>query len=348
MVVVFRNSCAGKQFTYEVGGGEAILLDPAKDVHLDKPEYEEMSHTEPFAEDFVKDEDDSSGDSFSDYCISNAFTISVYPTEQFESAYRSKEPVYFVIGVLAIFFFTALAFMIFDWLSQKRQNGLINTAMRQNALVSSLFPKNIQKKLMEEIDEGATKNKSGKAGLRNYLTNGEEEPKQPEHGGKFQTKPIADLFPETTIMFADIAGFTAWSSTREPSQVFMLLEGLYHEFDMIAKRRKVFKVEVVGDCYVAVCGLPDPRKDHGVVMAKFANDCMNKIVEVTGKLAVELGPDTTELGLRVGLHSGTVVAGVLRGDKSRFQLFGDTVSNRMKNTQILCHDCTHSTFASVI
>ena len=51
-------------------------------------------------------------------------------------------------------------------------------------------------------------------------------------------------------MFADIAGFTAWSSAREPSHVFTLLESIYSEFDRIAHRRKVFKVEVVGDCYV--------------------------------------------------------------------------------------------------
>jgi class 3 adenylate cyclase len=61
------------------------------------------------------------------------------------------------------------------------------------------------------------------------------------------------------------------------------------------------------------------------VMAKFANDCLKKMHDVTKRLEVELGPDTTELGLRVGLHSGPVVAGVLRGEKSRFQLFGDTV-----------------------
>ena len=46
------------------------------------------------------------------------------------------------------------------------------------------------------------------------------------------------------------------------------------KFDRIAKRKRVFKVEVVGDCYVAVCGLPDPRKKHAVVMAKFAADCL--------------------------------------------------------------------------
>jgi class 3 adenylate cyclase len=122
-----------------------------------------------------------------------------------------------------------------------------------------------------------------------------------------------------------LAGFTAWASTREPSQVFTLLETIYREFDHIAKRRRVFKVEVVGDCYVAVCGLPDPRPNHALVMAKFSRDCLATMRTKTRDLVLELGPDTTELGLRVGLHSGPVVAGVLRGEKSRFQLFGDTV-----------------------
>jgi len=56
-------------------------------------------------------------------------------------------------------------------------------------------------------------------------------------------------------MFADLAGFSAWSSTREPTQVFTLLETIYHAFDGIAQRRRGFKVETMGDCYVAVAGL---------------------------------------------------------------------------------------------
>ena len=68
---------------------------------------------------------------------------------------------------------------------------------------------------------------------------------------------------------------------REPSQVFTLLETVYHAFDTIAKRRRVFKVETVGDCYVAVTGLPEPRKDHAVVMAKFARECLYKFNELT-------------------------------------------------------------------
>jgi class 3 adenylate cyclase len=59
-------------------------------------------------------------------------------------------------------------------------------------------------------------------------------------------------------------------------------------------------------------------------MARFARDVLYKMNDLTKRLEVELGPDTGDLSLRVGLHSGQVTAGVLRGDKSRFQLFGGT------------------------
>ena len=127
-------------------------------------------------------------------------------------------------------------------------------------------------------------------------------------------------------MFADVEGFTAWSSVREPSQVFTLLETLYAAFDRVAVQRRVFKVETVGDCYVAVSGLPEPHRDHAVTMARFARDCVVEHIRAVKKLESTLGPETGDLRLRVGLHSGPITAGVLRGERSRFQLFGDTVN----------------------
>jgi Adenylate and Guanylate cyclase catalytic domain len=96
----------------------------------------------------------------------------------------------------------------------------------------------------------------------------------------------------------------------------------------------VFKVETVGDCYVAVCGLPERRDDHPVVMAKFATACLNAFKILVKELEWELGPGTADLRLRTGLHSGPVTAGVLRGERGRFQLFGDTVNTaaRMEST----------------
>jgi class 3 adenylate cyclase len=73
----------------------------------------------------------------------------------------------------------------------------------------------------------------------------------------------------------------------------------------------------------AVAGLPVPRSDHAAVMALFAAECMNRFKNLSKKLEVILGPGTSSLELRVGMHSGPVIAGVLRSDKARFQLFGD-------------------------
>ena len=147
-------------------------------------------------------------------------------------------------------------------------------------------------------------------------------------------QPIADLFPYCTVMFADICGFTAWSSAREPSQVFILLQTVYQSFDLIAKRRQVFKVETIGDSYMAVTGLPEPQTKHASIMARFAWDCLIRIGEITKELESTLGPDTAALSMRFGLHSGAVTAGVLKGDRARFQLFGDTVNTaaRMEST----------------
>ena len=100
--------------------------------------------------------------------------------------------------------------------------------------------------------------------------------------------------------------------------------------------RRIFKVETVGDCYVAVAGLPDARRDHAIAMVKFAHDIVHSMGKIVRRLETTLGPDTADLGIRVGIHSGPVTAGVLRGDRARFQLFGDTVNTaaRLESTSM--------------
>jgi class 3 adenylate cyclase len=75
---------------------------------------------------------------------------------------------------------------------------------------------------------------------------------------------------------------------------------------------------------MAVTGLPDQQRYHHINAVKFAFDCRDKMNTLVRELELSLGPGTGDLKLRLGLHSGPVTAGVLRGQKSRFQLFGDT------------------------
>ena len=86
--------------------------------------------------------------------------------------------------------------------------------------------------------------------------------------------------------------------------VFILLQTVYQAFDAIAKKYKVFKVETIGDQYVAVTGLPEPQERHAVLMARFAQDCNDKMTELVQRLEVSLGPDTADLAMRFGMNSG--------------------------------------------
>ncbi len=121
-------------------------------------------------------------------------------------------------------------------------------------------------------------------------------------------------------MFCDVVGFTAWSANHEPDKVFLLLETLFWEFDQLAAEFAVFKLGTIGDCWIGCTGLPEPRQDHASLLAEFTLECKQKVKEVRLALA-ETGLDTSGLTMRFGIHSGPVTAGILRGQKSRFELF---------------------------
>jgi guanylate cyclase len=73
---------------------------------------------------------------------------------------------------------------------------------------------------------------------------------------------IAELYPETTILFADLAGFTPWAQGTEPSRVAALLDGLFSRFDKVVAAAGMEKIKTIGDSYMAVSGAPEPRRDH--------------------------------------------------------------------------------------
>ncbi|KAG7366377.1 adenylate/guanylate cyclase [Nitzschia inconspicua] len=335
--VVLHNTCY-ESFTYHLGfQGVASPLGKG-DLHDKK--FDGYGHFSDGLQSGITEDGTRLGLPFANSTCQ--YTISIYPTQIFMNEYHSLAPLIVSIIVL-VFCFTIFLFLVYDRIVEKRQALVLEKALQSTAVVSSLFPKNVRDRIMKSAGNGNVdhfETDLAGASIREKLQNSKIGQEMSIGFGGNSSEgyrsgdTIADLFPNCTVLFADIAGFTAWSSSRSPEQVFTLLQNIYQAFDKIASRRKVFKVETIGDSYVAVTGLPEPQEDHALIMAKFARECLTKMSEVTCALEVLLGPDTTELSMRVGMNSGQVTGGVLIGERARFQLFGDTVNTaaRMEST----------------
>jgi len=130
---------------------------------------------------------------------------------------------------------------------------------------------------------------------------------------------IAETFPEVTVLFADIVGFTEMAAQLPPRQLVDMLSDVFGRFDELAERHRLEKIKTIGDCYMVVGGVPDRSPTHCQQVAEFALDALSAIAEsaaVTG----------LDLRLRIGAHTGTVVAGIVGRRKYSYDLWGDVVN----------------------
>lgn len=143
---------------------------------------------------------------------------------------------------------------------------------------------------------------------------------------KADPAPIADRFSEASVLFVDIVDFTGLSGGMTPEDLVTLLNELFTDFDRVAERHGLEKIKTMGDAYMAVCGVPLPRPDHLERIADAA-------LEMRETVGARAGSGRRPLGVRIGIDTGPVVAGVIGEKKFIYDLWGDpvTLASRMQS-----------------
>ena len=132
-------------------------------------------------------------------------------------------------------------------------------------------------------------------------------------------RTIVDAIPEATILFSDLVGFTPLAATLPPEKLVQFLNEVFSEMDRLAGKHGLEKIKTIGDAYMVAGGVPDPRPDHASAVADFA-------LELAAILPEIAKADGIPVKLRIGIHSGPVVAGVIGEKKFAYDLWGDTVN----------------------
>ena len=202
------------------------------------------------------------------------FRFEIYPTKEFQSQYITNIPMYSTMGVILVTLLTALPFLLYEYLVSARARTLTAVAETATAILENYIPSVIRERFFRHVTKASSEKTILKtpSKLSNMLkTITYQRDKNQKYYASLQSAPaknaysahdehdeeialdnfpIADHFENVTVLFADVAGFTKWSSTHEPREVFDLLESLFAEFDKYASLRGVFKIETVGDWYL--------------------------------------------------------------------------------------------------
>jgi len=151
---------------------------------------------------------------------------------------------------------------------------------------------------------------------------------------------IADSFEEVTVLFADIVNFTEYAASISASELVNVLNEIFSEFDHLVEQYDLEKIKTIGDSYMVVGGLPIPCKDHAEAIAEMALQ-MQTVIQKFKRT------DGTNFSLRIGIHTGQAIAGVIGTKKFIYDLWGDTVNvaSRMESYGVAgCTQVTEATY----
>lgn len=130
---------------------------------------------------------------------------------------------------------------------------------------------------------------------------------------------IADNVAAATVVFVDVVGFTPMAAHASPEAMVACLNALFGEYDRLALYLGIEKIKTIGDAYMAVAGVPEPREDHAAVAVRFAQAACTAASRLRG-------PDGAPLHVRAGVHCGPLVAGVVGSHKYAYDVWGDVVN----------------------
>ncbi|XP_051023249.1 retinal guanylyl cyclase 1 [Acomys russatus] len=213
-----------------------------------------------------------------------------------------------------------LTFDLFKSINKGRKTNIIDSMLRMLEQYSS----NLEDLIRERTEELEQEKQKTDRLLTQML------PPSVAEALKMGTSVEPEYFEEVTLYFSDIVGFTTISAMSEPIEVVDLLNDLYTLFDAIIGAHDVYKVETIGDAYMVASGLPQRNgQRHAAEVANMSLD----ILSAVGSFRMRHMPEVP-VRIRIGLHSGPCVAGVVGLTMPRYCLFGDTVNtaSRMEST----------------